>query len=115
MDVSRTKTLWDSVFVGQRSLAKRHDWVDRPSVGIPYLYVATGLMLSEVLQATGDSTGARKVLADAKGVAQGVKLTELLGQLEQQAPPAPSVPATSPLLVPPSDTQRGKSVPVKKP
>jgi hypothetical protein len=101
------------VFVGQHSLAKRHDWVDRPSVGIPYLYVATGLMLSEVLQATGDSAGAAKVLREAKAVAQGVKLTELLGQLEQQAPP---VPAISPLLVPPpSDTQRGTQVPIKKP
>ena len=45
---------------------------------IPYLYVATGLMLSEVLQATGDSTGAASVFRQAKAVAQGVKLTELL-------------------------------------
>ena len=110
VDVGRTKTLWDSVFVGQRSLAQRHDWVDRPSVGIPYLYVATGLMLSEVLQATGDSSSASRVLRDAKGVAQGVKLTELLSQLEQQAPP--TSPAANPLLVPPSDTQLGKQVPV---
>jgi hypothetical protein len=89
--------------------------VDRPSVGIPYLYVATGLMLSEVLQATGDSAAAARVLAEAKSIAQGVKLTELLGQLEQQPSLTVPVPSTNPLLVPPSDTQRGKSVPVKKP
>jgi hypothetical protein len=110
VDVARTKTLWDSVFVGQHSLATRHDWVDRPSVGIPYLYVATGLMLSEVLQATGDSTAAGTVLAQAKRVAQAVKLTDLLAQMEQQTAPAP---ATSPLLVPPSDTQRGTPVPAR--
>jgi hypothetical protein len=115
VDVPRTKVLWDSVYVGPKSLAKRHDWVDRPSVGIPYLYVATGLMLSEVLQATGDSVGATKVLSQAKAIAQAVKLTELLGQLEQQAPPVPPVPSTNPLLVPPSDSQRGRQVPVKKP
>jgi hypothetical protein len=110
VDVARTKTLWDSVFVGHRSLAMRHDWVDRPSVGIPYLYVATGLMLSEVLQATGDSTSATRILAEAKRVAQGVKLTDLLAQLEQQQAPAP---ATNPLFVPPSDTQRGTTVPAR--
>ena len=111
VDVARTKVLWDSVFVGHRSLATRHDWVDRPSVGIPYLYVATGLMLSEVLQATGDSTSATRVLGDAKRVAKAVKLTDLLAQMEQQAAPAP---AANPLLVPQSDSQRGTSVPVKK-
>jgi Protein of unknown function (DUF2723) len=57
VDIARTRTLWDSVFTGQRSIASRRDWVDRPSVGIPYLYVATGLMLSEVLQVTGDTRG----------------------------------------------------------
>ncbi len=110
VDVPRTKTLWDSVFVAPQALAKRHDWVDRPSVGIPYLYVATGLMLSEVLQATDDSAGAGKVLNQAKQIAQAVKLTDLLAQLEQ--PRAP-LPATSPLLVPRSDSQRGTPVPVK--
>jgi hypothetical protein len=40
VDVKRTKTLWDSVFTGQKSIATRNDWVDRPSVGIPYLYLA---------------------------------------------------------------------------
>ncbi|MEO7711320.1 MAG: DUF2723 domain-containing protein [Gemmatimonadaceae bacterium] len=113
VDVARTRTLWDSVFTGQRSLARRRDWVDRPSVGIPYLYVATGLMLSEVLQATGDSSSAARVLGDAKRVAQGVKLTDLLAQMEQQMPPAP---ASNPLLVPPSgDSQRGTELPVRKP
>ncbi len=114
VDVARTRTLWDSVFTGQRSLAKRHDWVDRPSVGIPYLYVATGLMLSEVLQATGDSSSAARVLRDAKLVAKGVKLTDLLAQMEQQQM-APA-PPTNPLLVPPTgDSQRGRELPVPKP
>jgi hypothetical protein len=111
LDVKRTKVLWDSVFVGYKALARRHDWVDRPSVGIPYLYVATGLMLSEVLQATGDTAAAQKVLNDAKQVAQAVKLTDLLAQMESQPSP---VGQPNPLLVPPSDTARGKLVPAKK-
>ncbi len=58
VDLKRTQTLWDSVFTATKSLSARKDWIDRPSVGIPYLYVATGLLLSEVLQSTGDNTGA---------------------------------------------------------
>ncbi|HEY2065039.1 MAG TPA: DUF2723 domain-containing protein [Gemmatimonadaceae bacterium] len=111
VDVPRTKVLWDSVFTGYKSIARRHDWVDRPSVGIPYLYVATGLMLSEVLQAQGDSTDAARVLAQAKAVAQAVKLTDLLAQMEQQQP---AVAQPSPLLAPPSDTHRGAPIPAPR-
>ena len=111
IDLQRTHTLWDSVFTGHQSLARRRDWVDRPSVGIPYLYVATGLMLSEVLQATGDTQGAARVMAQARGVAKGVKLNDLLAQMEVSSPAAPA--QQNPLLTPPSDTQRGKPVPVK--
>ncbi len=108
VDVMRTKMLWDSVFTGQKSLAKRTDWVDRPSVGIPYLYVATGLMLSEVLQSTGDSAGAARVMNEARQVAQGVRLNDLLAQMQ----PQPSAPE-NPLLVPKGDTQRGQPVPAR--
>ncbi len=111
VDVGRTKALWDNVFTAQKSLATRHDWVDRPSVGIPYLYVATGLMLSEVLQATGDSAGSQRVMGQAKQVAQAVRLSDLLAQMEQSPPQAPV--QQNPLLVPPSDTQRNKTVPAK--
>jgi hypothetical protein len=109
VDVKRTKTLWDSVFTGQKSIAKRHDWVDRPSVGIPYLYVATGLMLAEVLQATGDTKDASRVMGEARMIAQAVQLNDLLAQMTEQRQTAP---VESPLLVP-TDTQQNKSVPAK--
>ena len=103
-DVKRTKTLWDSVFTGQRSIAKRDDWVDRPSVGIPYLYVATGLMLSEALQTIGDTANASRVIADSRKVAIAVRLDDLLAQLTEQRQPAP---AQNPLLTP-TDSPRGQ-------
>jgi hypothetical protein len=109
VDVKRSRQLWDSVFTGYKSLATRHDWVDRPSVGIPYLYVATGLMLSEVLQQTGDRAEAAKVLNDAKQVAKSVRLNDLLAQMEQQQV-APQAPELTPLLTPGSDSQRGTTV-----
>jgi hypothetical protein len=110
VDVKRTKVLWDSVFTAQKSIAKRSDWVDRPSVGIPYLYVATGLMLSEVLQATGDAAGSAQVYAQAQRVAKAVKLTDLLAQMQQ---PGLAEPESNPLFAPPSDTQRGRTVPAR--
>jgi hypothetical protein len=38
-----------------------------------------------------------------------VRLTDLLAQMEQQSPAEPAV--QNPLLLPPSDTQRGRSLP----
>ena len=110
VDVPRTKALWDSVFTAPKSLSRRSDWVDRPSVGIPYLYVATGLMLSEVLNATGQSKDADGVMAQTKQIAKAVQLSDLLAQLEQPEPPLPE---SNPLLVPRGDTQRGKTVPAR--
>jgi hypothetical protein len=113
VDVKRSQQLWDSVFTGYKSLARRSDWVDRPSVGIPYLYVATGLMLSEVLQQKGDGQEAAKVLAEAKQVAKAVHLNELLAQMEQQ-PALPPEPQANPLLTPGADSQRSQSVPARR-
>jgi hypothetical protein len=105
MDLKRTKTLWDSVFTGQKALEKRNDWIDRPSVGIPYLYVATGLMLSEVLQTTGDTAAANRIVGESRRIAQAVRLDDLLAQL--QAPPQPAGPVQNPLLTP-TDTAQGQ-------
>ncbi|HEV7992492.1 MAG TPA: DUF2723 domain-containing protein [Gemmatimonadaceae bacterium] len=110
VDVKRTKTLWDSVFTGQKSIAKRSDWVDRPSVGIPYLYVATGLLLAEVLQATGDTKDAQRIMGEARRVAQAVQLNDLLAQMTD--PTAPSQGTNNPLLTP-GDSRSGTAVPAK--
>jgi hypothetical protein len=110
VDVKRTKALWDSVFTAPKSLSTRNDWVDRPSVGIPYLYVATGLMLSEVLNATNQQADAERVLAQTRQVARAVQLTDLLAQLEQPEQPLPE---SNPLLVPRGDSQRGQAVPAR--
>jgi len=105
VDVKRTKTLWDSVFAGQRAISQRNDWIDRPSVGIPYLYVATGLMLSEALQTTGDAAGAARVMGESRKVAQAVRLDDLLAQMSEQRQQLPG--QTNPLLTP-TDSPKGE-------
>jgi hypothetical protein len=109
VDVKRTKTLWDSVFAGQRAISERNDWVDRPSVGIPYLYVATGLMLSEALQMTGDAAGAARVMGESRKVAQAVRLDDLLAQMSEQRQQLPG--QTNPLLTP---TDSAKGAPLRQ-
>jgi hypothetical protein len=92
------------VFAGQHAISARNDWVDRPSVGIPYLYVATGLMLSEALQSTGNTADAARVLGESRKVAQAVRLDDLLAQMTEQRPQ--QIPGENPLLTP-TDSPKG--------
>ncbi|HYW33301.1 MAG TPA: DUF2723 domain-containing protein, partial [Gemmatimonas sp.] len=43
VDVKRSYDLWSKVFTGTKSLAERDGWVDNASVGIPDLYVISGI------------------------------------------------------------------------
>jgi hypothetical protein len=86
VDVARTKALWDSVFMGQAALIKKGNWVDRPSVGIPYLYVSTGLVLSDIMAYRGDSSVERaKVLETTRQLARAMNL----GEISDAPPPLP--------------------------
>ena len=105
MDVKRTADLWNTDFVGPKSVIRSNDWIDQPSVGIPYLYVATGLELSEALRTRGDNGPANQVWGTAKQVAHAVHLDNLIAD----QPPAPE---PSPLL--PNESV-GVQLPVKPP
>ncbi len=88
LDLPRTKALWDSVFMATKSIARRSDWPDQPSVGIPYLYVSTGAILSEALQHNGQPQDAAKVMADARAIAKSTRLDDLLARFEAAGQPA---------------------------
>jgi hypothetical protein len=106
LDIARSLTLWKTEFKGPQSVINTGDWIDRPSVGIPYLYVATGLMLSEGLQARGDVAAANRVLNQSRQIAQAVRLDDLLAQMSTPQPAAPP----NPLLVP-GDSRKGQAIP----
>ncbi len=88
VDVKRTKALWEDVFRGKASFIKKDGWVDKPSVGIPALYVQTGFMVYDMLQTTGDKAGADKALEDAKKVAQATRIADFFNfaAVEQPLP-----------------------------
>ncbi|HEX6629007.1 MAG TPA: DUF2723 domain-containing protein [Gemmatimonadaceae bacterium] len=77
-DVATTRALWDMTFRAPRSIAKRDLWVDRPSAGIPYLYIRTGLELSAALDRDGRAQEAAKIRAQVASVARATQLEDLL-------------------------------------
>jgi hypothetical protein len=102
LDLPRSDSLWNNVFKGPQSVLKTGDWIDRPSVGIPYLYVATGMELAEAFKMRGDSKRAADVFNMAKKIAAAVRLEDLIrpAEAEFQQPlvgdsvrPAPLPPA----------------------
>ncbi len=84
LDVATSDSLWNHVFEGPKSVMKTGDWIDRPSVGIPYLYVATGIELAEALRGQGKAAEATNVFTTARDVARVVHLEDLLRPAEQE-------------------------------
>jgi hypothetical protein len=82
VDVARTQALWNEVFEAPKSLANRRDWVDRPSVGIPYLYISTGLLLAETLRANGMEEQAKQTYDRARAIAKSVRLEQIFAQAD---------------------------------
>jgi transmembrane protein TMEM260 (protein O-mannosyltransferase) len=107
LDVPRTHELWSNVFEGPKSVIKTGDWLDRPSVGIPYLYIATGMELGEALKTKGAAQQANQVQQTAMQVAKAVRLESLLAP--QLTAPAES----NPLLTPTGDSSHSTTLPVK--
>jgi hypothetical protein len=81
-DVQRTRALWDSVFAGPKSVIAKGDWVDRPSVSIPYIYVLTGAELAEIFRDRGQMAEARSVFDRVKQVARATRLDSMLQGVE---------------------------------
>jgi hypothetical protein len=78
VDIARTHALWKDVFAAPAELIDNGDWVDRPSAGIPYLYVATGIVLAEGLTRTGRGAEADSVMGVVEAVARATRLDGLL-------------------------------------
>ncbi|MFL5510289.1 MAG: DUF2723 domain-containing protein [Gemmatimonadaceae bacterium] len=80
-DVDRTRALWETVFKAPRSIANRDLWVDRPSAGIPFLYIRTGLILSAALAQAGKTAEANKIRSSIEGIAKATQLTDVVSRV----------------------------------
>ena len=61
-------------FKAPEALARKGDWVDRPSVGIPFLYVHLGYLLSDAERSLGKRDEASVTLKRAYAVARAARL-----------------------------------------
>lgn len=101
-DLTRSKLLWDSVFTATKSLAKRNGWVDDASVGIPDLYVITGVTLAEALGQSGRLAESDSVFQQSRDIAKAMRRERVFGfdrQPPQIAPGGDT--AAKQLLIPP--------------
>jgi hypothetical protein len=90
IDVPRTRDLWYHDFLGPAAVIKRGIWVDKASVGIPYIYITTAVDLADIATQRGDTAEARKLMATARALADATDLSRLFNP--QIAPPATAVP-----------------------
>ena len=95
LDVARTEWLWNEDFEAPASLAKRNGWVDRASVGIPYLYIATAATLAEAEQRLGKASEASKLVEEAKAIAHATGLEDLFSPPPVEPQPAVPLPHES--------------------
>jgi hypothetical protein len=79
-DVDRTASLWETSFKAPHSIAQHRLWVDRPSVGIPYLYVRTGLVLGAALSQLGRQSEAARVRAQVDSIAKATQLEDIVAR-----------------------------------
>ncbi|HUF27329.1 MAG TPA: DUF2723 domain-containing protein [Gemmatimonadaceae bacterium] len=102
MDVERTRVLWRDVFEAHHSIIRRGDWVDRASVGIPFLYVVTGGLLAEGLNRRGDIELAEQVMDTTEQLARATRLESIFAPMQQQRPlPLPGGDSPAPAALPP--------------
>ncbi|WP_310569027.1 DUF2723 domain-containing protein [Gemmatimonas sp.] len=87
VDVKRSYDLWTKVFTATKSLAARKGWVDDASVGIPDLYVISGVTLAEALAQTGQVARSDSVYQQSKGIATAMRRAQVFGFDRQPAMP----------------------------
>jgi Protein O-mannosyl-transferase TMEM260-like len=77
-DLETTRALWETVFRAPKSIGSRDLWVDRPSAGIPYLYLRTGLVLSTALAQMGRTGEAARIRTQVERIARATQLDDML-------------------------------------
>lgn len=110
VDVKRSYELWNSVFTATKSLAARNGWVDDASVGIPDLYVISGITLAEALAQTGRMARADSVYNQSREIAKAMRRESVFG-FERVAQPfaQPGKDTAAQQLLLPTDTGRDSS------
>jgi hypothetical protein len=90
LDVTRSAELWKSVYRAPEAIARRGDWVDRPSISVPLVYVDSGLKVARALALRGDTAAAAHVATRVESIVRAAQLESIF------APAAPAEAADTP-------------------
>jgi hypothetical protein len=90
VDLPTSRALWENIFEGHDALILKDGWPDRASIGIPALYVNTGLILAEALESRGDRAAALAVMGKTEQVARATRIDEFFDFASQYSLPLPS-------------------------
>jgi len=101
IDVVRTRALWNS-YGAPQAMIRRGDWVDRPSIGIPLMYIGTAFMLGQVAEQRGETKEAERMRRSAVDLAEGTRTLDYFVAPSEQRAPAET-----------GDARRQNSVPVR--
>ena len=82
LDVRRSAELWEAVYRGPEAIARRGDWIDRPSLSIPYAYIDSGVKVAHALAIRGDTGSSRRVSARVASVIEATRLESLFTRPE---------------------------------
>jgi hypothetical protein len=89
LDVERSAELWRSVYRAPEAIASRGDWIDRPSLSIPFVYIDSGLKVARALALGGDSAGSARVAERVERVIQATRLDSLFAPGRPDPAPLP--------------------------
>jgi hypothetical protein len=113
VDVTRSAALWQDTFDARHSLAARNGWVDDASVGIPDLYVITGLTISEALANASDLAQSDSVFEQSRAIARAMRRERVFGldrlDLDRVPTDQPVGPRVLPNTLPLTDTSASRS------
>ena len=101
IDVTRTRALWN-LYGGPAAIIRRGDWVDRPSVGIPVLYMGTAFLLADAMERRGESREVERLRRSALEMGEATRTLDLF--LPSAA--RPNAPESG-------DDRRGRAMPVQ--
>jgi hypothetical protein len=100
LDLPRSRALWKA-YGAPKAIIRRGDWVDRPSSGIPYVYLVTASVLGEVLATRGEQADSERMRRDAMQIASAARLLDLFAPASEPGVPVPN----------PRDSRQGVPVP----
>jgi hypothetical protein len=87
LDLPRSRALWKT-YAAPAAMARRGDWVDRPSIGIPYVYIMTASVVGEALAARGQQADSEQLRRDAMSIARSAHVLDLFAAGQESTPPA---------------------------